>query len=211
MASIGLGRFRFFQLISQETCHWNQPYREYFSSHRRGTSPFNREYSNHFIAAFLVYPRLDPSWRFRGDYKLSSRKLPKGFCEDKEHFERHFSGLFTPTIEWLNNVDWRQAYKLLSELCENVGDLDKATICRIHSRLMKTCQYTDLHYIPAGKTRTETRKTVIVAGTYKIECCPFPVRSMESLNISVRWSRWEFSVGLNPFLCLPWIISVFFL
>ena len=67
-----------------------------------------------------------------------------------------------------------QAYKLLSELPDIQEGFDKATICRIHSRLMKTCQFSDLRYIAAGKTRTETRKTVVVAGTYKIECCPFP-------------------------------------
>lgn len=39
---------------------------------------------------------------------------------------------------------------------------------------MKACRFSDLRYIPAGKTRTETQKTVIVAGVYNIECCPFP-------------------------------------
>ena len=62
----------------------------------------------------------------------------------------------------------RQAYKLLYELRDN------AAICCAHSLFMKSCQYSDLCYIPAGKTRTETWKTVIVAGAYKIECCPFP-------------------------------------
>jgi len=38
---------------------------------------------------------------------------------------------------------------------------------------MKTFQYSDLYHLPAGKTHTETRKAVIVAGTYNIECCPF--------------------------------------
>jgi hypothetical protein len=66
-----------------------------------------------------------------------------------------------------------QAYQLLSELCRNIGGLDKATICCVHSCLMKSCQYSDLYYVPAGKTRTETRKPVIVAGAYKVECCPF--------------------------------------
>ena len=141
---------------------------------------------------------------------MSSGKPLKGFCEDQEHFERHFSGLFAPTIERLNNVDWHQAYKLLSELCNNVGNLDRATICRIHSRLMKTCQYTDLHYIPAGKTRTETRKTVIVAGTYKIECCPFPVVD-EELEYICKMARVRtFFFGLNSFLRLAWVISGFF-
>jgi hypothetical protein len=55
-----------------------------------------------------------------------------------------------------------------------VEGLDKDAICHVHSRLMKTCRFSDLHYIPAGKTRTETRRTVIVGGAYKIECCPFP-------------------------------------
>lgn len=66
-----------------------------------------------------------------------------------------------------------QAYKLLSELGENAENMDKDTICRIHSSLMKTCQFSGKYYVPAGKTRTETRKTVIVAGSYNIECCPF--------------------------------------
>ena len=39
---------------------------------------------------------------------------------------------------------------------------------------MKICQFGDKYYIPAGKTRTETSKIVIVAGSYYIECCPFP-------------------------------------
>ena len=64
-----------------------------------------------------------------------------------------------------------QAYKLLSELGENADKIDKDTICRIHSSLMKTCQFNDgQYYILAGRTRTET---VIVAGSYNIECCPF--------------------------------------
>jgi hypothetical protein len=67
-----------------------------------------------------------------------------------------------------------QAYELLSGLHENVEGINNAAICRIHSCLMKACQFSASHYIPAGKTRTEMRKTVIVAGAYKIECCPFP-------------------------------------
>ena len=39
---------------------------------------------------------------------------------------------------------------------------------------MNSCQYSDLSYTPAGKTRTETRKTVFLSGAYKIGCCPFP-------------------------------------
>ena len=67
-----------------------------------------------------------------------------------------------------------QAYSLVSELCENVDNLNKDMVCRIHSSLTKTCQFSGQYYIPAGKTRTETRKTVIVAGSYNIESCPFP-------------------------------------
>lgn len=39
---------------------------------------------------------------------------------------------------------------------------------------MNTDQFSSTHYTPTGKTRAETRKTVIVAGTYNIECYPFP-------------------------------------
>lgn len=39
---------------------------------------------------------------------------------------------------------------------------------------MKTCRFSGEHYVAAGKTRTETRKTAVVTGAYSIECCPFP-------------------------------------
>lgn len=82
-----------------------------------------------------------------------------------------------------------QAYKLLSELVEDVENIDKDTICRIHSSLMKTCQFTGKYYIAAGKTRTETRKTVIVAGSYyNIECCPFP-KVDDELNYICRMAK----------------------
>ncbi|PPQ65314.1 hypothetical protein CVT24_011441 [Panaeolus cyanescens] len=73
------------------------------------------------------------------------------------------------------------AFEMLLSLIDKDGnliDINKDAICRIHARLMKTCQFNvpgNCHGIPSGKTRTETRKTVIVAGiTYKVECCPFP-------------------------------------
>ncbi|KIM47313.1 hypothetical protein M413DRAFT_64116 [Hebeloma cylindrosporum] len=69
---------------------------------------------------------------------------------------------------------------------------------------MKTCQYTDLHYIPAGKTREETRKTVIVAGTYKIECCPFP-RVDEELEYICKMAKQWIKSWRNPFATASWI------
>jgi hypothetical protein len=72
-----------------------------------------------------------------------------------------------------------QAYELLRTLVDDVEGLDKDTICRIHARFMKTCRFSDMHYIPAGRTRTETRKNVVVSGVYVIECCPFPEVDVE--------------------------------
>jgi len=71
--------------------------------------------------------------------------------------------------------DRLSAYDLLDGLVKNPERLNKDMICSIHARLMKTCRFNDpVHYVAAGKTRTETRKTVIIRGTVKIECCPFP-------------------------------------
>ncbi|KIM36009.1 hypothetical protein M413DRAFT_449459 [Hebeloma cylindrosporum] len=100
--------------------------------------------------------------------------------------------------------DTLAAYKILSELCDDLTSLDSATICRIHSCLMKTCRYGDLNYVPAGKTRTETRKTVIVSGAYKIECCPFPDVDKELEYICKMAKQWIKS-WRNPFATASWI------
>jgi len=81
-------------------------------------------------------------------------------------------------------------------------------ICRVHSRLMNSCQYSDLYYAPAGKTRTETRKTVILAGAYKIECCPFPdvdgeleyICRMAKVRISIVFKFFFSTLTSNPLL-----------
>lgn len=73
-----------------------------------------------------------------------------------------------------------QAYNFLGTLATDPKPLNKDVICSIHACLMNTCRFSDgRHYIAAGKTRTETRKTVIIGGSAKIECCPFPDVDME--------------------------------
>jgi hypothetical protein len=87
-----------------------------------------------------------------------------------------------------------------------VEGLDKDAICGIHSRLMKTCRFSDLHYIPAGKMHTETQKTVIVAGVYKIECCPFPEVDGE-LEYICKMVKVRLSDACELSLRLSWILS----
>jgi hypothetical protein len=117
--------------------------------------------TNHVESTFLLTEGSTQDLIRRGISEGVVNYLPESSLQD------------AATIKSILN-DTLAAYNLLSELSENVEDIDKAVTCRIHSRLMKTCQFSTPHYIPAGKTRAETRKTVIVAGTYKIECCPFP-------------------------------------
>ena len=69
---------------------------------------------------------------------------------------------------------------------------------------MKTCRFSDLHYIPAGKTRTETRRTVIVAGAYKIECCPFPEVDGE-LEYICKMAKVRLIHVSRLFICWSWI------
>ncbi|RDB17125.1 Adenosine monophosphate-protein transferase FICD [Hypsizygus marmoreus] len=108
--------------------------------------------------------------------------------------------------------DTLAAYELLGALVTNTEDLDKAAIRRIHACLTKTCRFNDVHYIPAGTTRTETRKTVIVTGTYNIECCPFPdvdaevqyICKMAKVNLFYCGWNWIKSWH-NPFATASWI------
>ena len=96
----------------------------------------------------------------------------------------------------------QQTCKLVSELHENVKGINNAMICHIHSHLMKSCQFSSLHYIPAGKTRTETHKTVVVAGAYKTECCPFPNVDAE-LEYICRMAKVGCSVVCVTIRCIP--------
>jgi hypothetical protein len=79
---------------------------------------------------------------------------------------------FCIRIKLLTLARYLQAYELLLPLADNPASLDKTALCRIHAALMKTCRFVDT-YTPLGMTRSATRKTVFVAGTYNIQCCPF--------------------------------------
>ncbi|KAI0319598.1 fido domain-containing protein [Amylostereum chailletii] len=69
---------------------------------------------------------------------------------------------------------------------------------------MKTCRFTDeLHYVSAGKTRTETRKTVIITGVYDVQCCPFPEVDHELEYICMMAKQWIKS-WKNPFATASW-------
>ncbi|KAF8959837.1 hypothetical protein BDZ97DRAFT_2041742 [Flammula alnicola] len=61
---------------------------------------------------------------------------------------------------------------------------------------MKTCRFSDLHYIPGGKSRTETRKT--------IECCPFPEVD-EELDYICKMAKQWIKSWQNPFATASWI------
>ncbi|KAF8160046.1 fido domain-containing protein [Crassisporium funariophilum] len=129
--------------------------------------------------------------------------IRRGFSEGVVNYLPESSLQDPATIKRILN-DTLAAYNLVSELCENVDHLNKDIVCRIHSRLMKNCQFSGQYYIPAGKTRTETRKTVIVAGSYNIECCPFPEVDAELEYICKMTMQWAKS-WRNPFATASWI------
>ncbi|EDR04551.1 uncharacterized protein LACBIDRAFT_295034 [Laccaria bicolor S238N-H82] len=69
---------------------------------------------------------------------------------------------------------------------------------------MKTCQFADFRLTPGGKTRTETKKTVVVAGAYVIQCCPFSEVDTE-IDYICRMSRQWIKTWRNPFATASWI------
>ncbi|KIJ60752.1 hypothetical protein HYDPIDRAFT_98137 [Hydnomerulius pinastri MD-312] len=58
--------------------------------------------------------------------------------------------------------------------------------------------------VVAGETRTVTRKTVIVAGTYKVQCCPFPQVDKE-LDYFCKMAKQWIKSWRNPFATASWI------
>lgn len=76
----------------------------------------------------------------------------------------------------LNTVTYWQAYHQLGEITDDTKKLTRENICRIHNYLMRNSRVmpdSDLYMTP-GSTRSLTRKTVIVLGVTKIQCCPYP-------------------------------------
>ncbi|KIJ99090.1 hypothetical protein K443DRAFT_133199 [Laccaria amethystina LaAM-08-1] len=68
---------------------------------------------------------------------------------------------------------------------------------------MKTCQFSHFHFTPGGKTRTETRNTVVVAGAYIIQCRPFSDVDME-IDYIRKMSRQWIKSWQNPFATANW-------
>ncbi|KAK0190378.1 fido domain-containing protein [Armillaria mellea] len=59
-------------------------------------------------------------------------------------------------------------------------------------------------YIPPGQTRTSTKKTVVIAGNYKIQCCPFPEVDNE-LEYICKMAKQYIQNWRNPFATASWI------
>jgi hypothetical protein len=72
---------------------------------------------------------------------------------------------------------------------------------------MKTCQISHFHFTPGGKTRTETRNTVVVAGAYIIQCRPFSDVDTE-IDYIRKMSRVRLSVS-HGYMCIPAIFRAF--
>ncbi|KAK0243375.1 fido domain-containing protein [Armillaria nabsnona] len=59
-------------------------------------------------------------------------------------------------------------------------------------------------YIPPGQTRTSTKKTVVTAGNYKIQCCPFPEVD-NKLDYICKMAKQHIENWRNPFATASWI------
>ncbi|KAF8056565.1 fido domain-containing protein [Lyophyllum atratum] len=70
---------------------------------------------------------------------------------------------------------------------------------------MKTDRFSNnVLRIVAGKTRTFTQKTVVVGGSYLIECCPFP-QVDEEMDYILRMAKQWIANFRNPFATASWI------
>ncbi|GLB34389.1 putative fic/DOC family protein [Lyophyllum shimeji] len=99
--------------------------------------------------------------------------------------------------------DTLAAYDFLEPLVDHPEGLDVSTICKIHARLMKNCRMLE-GYVAAGETRSATRKTVVIQGAYKIQCCPFAEVDEELEHICKMSKQWIKSWA-NPFATAAWI------
>ncbi|KAK0441257.1 fido domain-containing protein [Desarmillaria tabescens] len=68
---------------------------------------------------------------------------------------------------------------------------------------METSRFSET-YTPPGRTRAWTRKTVIIAGNYKIQCCPFPEVDNE-LDYICKMAKQYIKNWRNPFATASWI------
>ncbi|EFI26716.1 hypothetical protein CC1G_15637 [Coprinopsis cinerea okayama7 len=66
-----------------------------------------------------------------------------------------------------------EAYEMLTPFIAEPAHLNKQAICDVHRRLMQTAGYLESSYIPPGRTRTETRKTVLLSGMCYSACLWF--------------------------------------
>lgn len=99
--------------------------------------------------------------------------------------------------------DTLAAYELLPAVVADPSKLTPDLIRDVHARLMKTNSFGET-YIPPGQTRTLTKKTVVIAGNYKIQCCPFPDVDNE-LDYICKMAKQYIKNWCNPFATASWI------
>ncbi|PPQ77165.1 hypothetical protein CVT25_010793 [Psilocybe cyanescens] len=95
------------------------------------------------------------------------------------------------------------AYHQLTPLVSNTQPLDMPAACAIHATLMKTCRFTESRYVAPGITRTETRKTVVVSGSYNAQMCPYPQVDAEFEYVCRMAKQW-IRTWRNPFASASW-------
>ena len=93
--------------------------------------------------------------------------LPQSFLQDAAKIRN----ILNDFIILIKNLC--QAYKRLSELCDNVAGLDKATICRVHSP--DSCRVVNITTCTTSLGgKNGNAEDSYCGGAYKIECCPCP-------------------------------------
>ncbi|KAG6911000.1 hypothetical protein DXG01_005415 [Tephrocybe rancida] len=102
--------------------------------------------------------------------------------------------------------DTLAAYDLLEEIIQDPKALTKNLICQIHARLMKSSRIlpNSSSYISPGVTRTITRKTVVISGTYSVECCPYP-KVDDELEYICKMAKQYIANWRNPFSTASWV------
>ncbi|KNZ73924.1 Adenosine monophosphate-protein transferase FICD [Termitomyces sp. J132] len=119
--------------------------------------------TNHIEGTFLLAQQCTQDLMHCGIAEATISYLPQSKIKDPKMIKNILN-------------DTLAAYHKMRPFVQDPEGLSLEVLCEIHLSLMKTCQYSkEGAYIPGGKTRQETRKTVIVRGgtSGDIQCCPF--------------------------------------
>ncbi|KAH0586764.1 hypothetical protein H2248_007970 [Termitomyces sp. 'cryptogamus'] len=150
--------------------------------------------TNHIEGTFLLAQQCTQDLMHCGIAEATISYLPQSKIKDPKMIKNILN-------------DTLAAYHKMRPFVQDPEGLSLEVLCEIHLSLMKTCQYSkEGAYIPGGKTRQETRKTVIVRGgtSGDIQCCPFEQVDAE-IKYICQMAKQLIQNWKNPFAVASWL------